>query len=166
MLVRLEVRCTCGEAIALEEGGAGYCPRDGSPASTEALGAIPPRSAFRGWHVALMTASTCLAVGASWGSYSMQSKSHMRLFQDLGRTLPAITNLVMHREVVNALFGTIAAACVYACLLAMQRIRRGTGVGPWPGRACFWMLFLTMVLDALIAEALHLPLVGLLESLR
>lgn len=147
-------------------GGAGCCPEDGSPPAAEHMTAIPARSAFRVWHIALMSLTTLVAAATSAFTYFAQSGGYRRVFQDLGRSLPALTELAMNKEVVLALYGSIAATCIYVFLLARQRIRRGPGVGAWPGRILFWLLFLTLVLDAVIAEALHRPLIDLIESLR
>ena len=166
MRVRLELPCACGGAVLVTEGKAGTCARCGAASSPDVLRGIPPRSAFGIWHVGMMAAGTWMAVGASCLSYSMQAPAFMRVYSDLGRSLPQLTKLVMHRAVVYAIYGAIALTTLVVFLQARQQIRRGRFVGAWPGRALFWTLFFTATLDGVIQSALHRPLLDLLGDLH
>ena len=150
----------------MTEGRGANCARCGAAPSAAALRAIPPKSAFQVWHIALMSAAICVVVAMSAGAYGVLAPSYRRLFADLGRTLPALTKLVMRGDIIYALYACIAATSVYVFLLARQRIRRGQGVGTWTGRVLFCELLLALLLNAVVAEGLYRPLVELVESLR
>lgn len=168
--MRLFLSCSCGHVFSLTEGAGAcgaICPSCHAEGTREEVARlVPPGSALGVRQVAVLSALSMLTILIAFVGYWMQAEPYKKVFADIGRSLPAMSNLMMHRELMGPVYGSLAVGCLYVFLLSRESSKRGQRIGTWPARALCILLLSALILDALVQEAFQRPFLDLMRSLH